>query len=35
MVWWGQVHPGDVVRFELDMDVGNCRAFVNGVIQVR
>jgi len=30
---FAKVHPGDVVRFELDMDVGNCRAFVNGVDQ--
>lgn len=29
-----QIHPSDIVRFELDMDAGNCRAFVNGADQV-
>ena len=28
-----QFHPGDVVRFELDMDAGVCKAFVNGADQ--
>lgn len=29
-----QIHPNDIIRFEVDMDAGNCRAFVNGADQV-